>query len=300
MNIFNSIRGAFVSAILVVASVAVVMPAPTQAVNPWSVPFLGRTPSGPVVCNGQSNVTISGKQFVGVGNNQSAVRIANCHNVVIATNDFMDVAQPITVINSTNVEISWNRYRNIIGPHRRNGSNQANFTQWVSSYGGSIHNNKGIGGDTEDIISIFQSGGTDAVHPLIIEYNAFEGTNWSSTSGSGVMLGDAGGSHIIVRYNTLLNPGAVGMGIASGTDIHIIDNTIYGAQRPSSNLGIYVWNQYLSACSDNEVARNKVKWYRYDAVMNPYWNAGNCGTVAGWTSNDWHASIDPLTLHVTL
>jgi hypothetical protein len=273
---------------------------PTYADTPWSVPFLSRTPSGPVTCNGQSNVVISGKQFVGIGNDQSAIRITNCRNVLITANDFKDDAQSITVVNSTNVEISWNRYQNITGPHERNGTNRANFTQWVSSRGGSIHDNKGIGGDTEDIISIYQSGGIDAAHPLIIEHNAFEGTNWTSTSASGAMLGDAGGSHIAVRNNTLLNPGAAGMGIAGGTGIHITDNTIYGTQRLSSNVGIYTWNQYPGPCSGHEIARNKVKWYNAGGAMNPVWDAGNCGLIAGVNTNDWYAAIDPATLHVTL
>lgn len=273
---------------------------PAYTNTPWSVPFLSRTPSGPVTCNGQSNVVISGKKFVSIGKDQSAIRITNCRNVLITANDFKDDAQPITIVNSTNVEISWNRYQNITGPHERNGTNRANFTQWVSSRGGSIHDNKGIGGDTEDIISIYQSGGIDAVHPLIIEHNSFEGTNWTSTSGSGVMLGDAGGSHIVVRNNTMLNPGAAGMGIASGEDIHITDNTIYGAQRRLSNVGIYVWNQYPGPCIGHEIARNKVKWYNAEGVMNPGWDAGNCGPIAGVNTNDWYADIDPATLHVTL
>lgn len=268
--------------------------------NPWSVPFLEREPSGPITCNGQSNVTINGKEFVGIGNDQSSIRITNCHNVIITANDFKDVAQPITVENSTNVKITWNRYQNITGPHQRNGSNRANFTQWVNSRGGVISDNKGIGGDTEDIISIYRSGGIDASNPLIIERNAFEGTNWTSTSGSGMMLGDDGGSHIVVRNNTLLNPGQVGIGIASGTDIHITDNVIYGEKRTSSNIGFYIWNQYSTSCSGNEVARNKVKWFDASGSLNPAWNAGNCGTVTGWSTNDWNAAIDPATLKVTL
>jgi hypothetical protein len=267
---------------------------------PWAVPFLSRTPSGAIDLSNQSNVTISGKKFVGIGNDVSAIRLTNCSNVVITANDFKDCCQPITVVNSTNVEISWNRYQNITGPHARNGTNRANFTQWISTTGGSIHHNKGIGGDTEDIISIYQSGGVDAGHPLVIEHNSFEGTNWTSTGGAGILVGDNGGSHVIVRYNTLLNPGQVGIGISSGTDIHVTDNTVYGTQRPSSNIGFYVWNQYVTVCSSHEVARNRIKWFQADGTQNPAWDAGNCGTVTGWGTNDWFANIDPTTLHVTL
>lgn len=56
---------------------------------------------------------------------------------------------------------------------------------------------------------------------------------------------------------------------------------------PQSNVGIYVWNQYpTKACSGHTVARNRVLWLRADGVPNPYWNAGNCGTIAG-SGNVW-------------
>ncbi len=275
-------------------------PTPPSPGSPWSVPFLSRTSSGPITCNGQSNVTISGKQFVNIGSDRSSIRITNCNNVVITANDFKDVAQAVTVEDSTNVTISWNRYQNITGPHQRNGTNRANFTQWVNSRGGAIHDNKGVGGDTEDIVSIYKSGGKDAANPLIIERNAFEGTNWSSGSGSGMMIGDDGGSHIIARNNTLLSPGAVGIGIPGGTSIKLLDNIIYGARRSLSNVGIYIWNQYDIPCSGHEVARNKVKWFNDTNTVNSSWNAGNCGPIAGWSTNDWNADIDPTDLRVAL
>jgi len=96
------------------------------------------------------------------------------------------------------------------------------------------------------------------------------------------MIGDAGGSHITVRHNTYLNAGQVGIGVPSGTDIHVTDNIICGAQRPLSNVGLYIWNQYTGPCSDIEVARNNVLWHREDGSLNPAWDAGNCGTILGW------------------
>lgn len=83
----------------------------------------------------------------------------------------------------------------------------------MKSRGGSIHHNKGIGGDTEDIISIYNSGATNAIHPLVIENNAVEGATRSSGSGSGLMLGDEGGSHASARHNTLISPGQVEIGV---------------------------------------------------------------------------------------
>jgi hypothetical protein len=91
--------------------------------------------------------------------------------------------------------------------------------------------------------------------------------------------------------------------VASGTDIHVTDNTFYGAQRTSSNVGIYVWNQYPTPCSDIEVARNQVQWLSAAGDANGFWNGGNCGTISGYddtNSNDFNATLDQATLHVTL
>jgi len=45
------------------------------------------------------------------------------------------------------------------------------------------------------------------------------------------------------------NPGACGIFIAGGTNNQIVDNVIYGSQRPVANVGIYVWNQSAPAAS---------------------------------------------------
>jgi len=272
--------------------------APPAGGSPWSVPFLGRTPSGALVISGQSNVTISGKQFTNFASGTVAIVISNSSNITITGNDFANVTGAIYAVNSTNVTVTWNRFQNI--GNGTIGSGHSNYVQFNNTWGGYIGHNKGIGGNTEDLLSIYKSGGSDAAHPLLIEYNNFEGTNWTSGSGSGMMIGDAGGSHVVARYNTLLTSGQVGIGIPGGSDVHITDNVLYGAKRTSANVGIYVWNQSGGTCSGNEVTRNQVKWYNASGSENPYWNGGGCGTVIGEGGNSWHASIDPASLHVTL
>src|SRR5207237_2283496 len=133
------------------------------------------------------------------------ITIENCTNVTITANDFDTVTGAIFIRNSHNVTITWNRYRNV--GNGTIGSGHSNFVQLNNTFDGYIGHNKGKDGNTEDIISIFQSGGSSATSPLVIEYNQFEGTNWTSSSGSGTMLGDAGGAHMIVRNNTMLTPG---------------------------------------------------------------------------------------------
>ena len=262
------------------------------------MPFLGRTPSGPLVVEGQSNVTISGKQFVNLPAGEVAITVANSHDVTITANDFSGNTGDIYVVDSTNVTVTWNRYRNV--GDGSVGSGHSNFIQFSRTTGGYIGHNKGLGGDTEDILSLFQSQGASAASPLVIEANAFEGTTWSSDSGSGSMLGDAGGSHLVIRDNTFLSPGQVGIGVSGGTDIHVLDNVIYGAQRANSNVGLSVWNQTSGTCSAIEVAGNAVRWYAASGAENPYWDGANCGPVAGVSTNDWHAALDPAGLHVSL
>ena len=97
--------------------------------------------------------------------------------------------------------------------------------------GGQIDHNKGKGGDTEDVVSLYQSS------KVIVEDNHFEGTNWTSHSSSGIALGDGGGSNNIARRNTLVNIGQVGVYIAGGTNNQILNNTIYGGRVPDRTSG---------------------------------------------------------------
>jgi hypothetical protein len=264
------------------------------------VPFLGRPNSGAIrKTSGCDNLVIEGRTFKDLGPDVEAIRLENCNNVTIRANDFARVAQAITVINSTNVRIEWNRYLDILGPNARVGKNRANFVQLVQVSQGLIANNKGKGGDTEDIVSMYQSGGT-ASSPFVIEYNQFEGTNWTSTSGSGIALGDGASTYSIARNNILLNVGQVGLFIAGGLNHKILNNTVYGERRDLSNVGLYVWNQSSSTCAGHEVAGNRVWWRNAAGSSNPSWNAGNCGSVTGWSSNDWNAALDPATLRVGL
>ena len=156
--------------------------------------------------------------------------------MTIRNNDFTRVAQAITATDSTDIRVEWNRYSEILGPHERVGLNRANFVQFDQVRGGYIGNNKGKWrrhrGHRQPARLRRLRRGT-----LYVEYNHFEGRDWSSESGQGSRSGDGGSSHSIARNNVLLNPGQVGIFIAGGTNNAIIDNVLYGEQRPSSNVG---------------------------------------------------------------
>ncbi|MGK2849303.1 MAG: right-handed parallel beta-helix repeat-containing protein [Candidatus Limnocylindrales bacterium] len=277
-------------------------PVPTVAPTPepitagvWAVAFGTRPSSAPVRLSNCSNVVIENKTFRDLGAGVIAIRIENCSNVTIRAVDFLNVAEGVYALNSTNIQIIDSRYSNITGPAQpRTGANVANFVQFNNVAGGLIDHNKGKGGDTEDIISIYQS------DHVIVEDNHLEGTNWTSASGSGIALSDGGGSYNVAQRNVLVNPGQVGIFIAGGTNNEIIDNTIYGEQRLNSNVGLYVWSQSSGACSGNEVSGNRVMWRNAAGASNSAWNANNCGTISGWSTNTWNATLNVASLRVAL
>lgn len=170
-----------------------------------------------------------------------------------------------------------------------------NFVQFdkVSGSGNEISRNEGrnrLGqSNAEDFVSLYSSGGTDE-SPLLVVGNEF-GDGGPSESGSGIMIGDRGGSDIVVEDNTLSNPGQVGIGVSGGHDIRVVGNEIYSEAHPWSNVGIYVWNQSDESCHDIEVRDNLVDWSGADGSPNARWDNGSCGEVKGWDDNDWDAKL---------
>lgn len=262
-------------------------------VVPPPAAFMSYPASNAITLQGVTGRTIERLSFRATPAGRSAIVLDNCHQITVRACDFKDVPGCVYAVNCSDIIVEGCRYENITGPSVRTGANVANFAQFNKVSHGWIHHNKGRGGDTEDIVSVYMSSGID------VDDNHFEGTNWKSGSGSGIALGDDGGSRNQARRNTLLNPGQVGMFISGGTDNEISDNIIIGEQRPQSNVGVYVWSINNTPCSGHTVARNRVSWKRADGASNPYWNAGNCGAV-DQAGNDWNASIDPETLRVVL
>jgi hypothetical protein len=104
------------------------------------------------------------------------------------------------------------------------------------------------------------------------------------------MLGDGGGSHQLAQGNRLVNPGQVGIGVAAGSEIRVLDNLIYASGEPWSNVGMYVWNQYES-CGYVEVSGNQVNWTAGNGQPNSFWNGGGCDLDEH--GNNWDANVGP-------
>ncbi len=64
---------------------------------------------------------------------------------------------------------------------------------------------------------------------------------------------------------------------------------------------MYIWNQSTGTCSGHSVTGNRVYWKNASGTNNPYWNAGNCGTVIESPANTLSdTSLNPAGLGVTL
>jgi len=285
-------------ALAALAKIGVVVEPPPPPPPPPPLPpgaFMSYPASQAISLSGVTGRVIEKLSFLATPAGRSAIVLTNCHDITIRFCDFRNCPGGVYAVNCTNIQLEDLRYENITGPSKRTGANVGNLTQFNGVKGGAVRRCKGKGGDTEDIVSIYAS------HDVVVEDNHFEGdASTTSGSGSGIALGDQAGARNIARRNILVNPGQVGAFIAGGVDCQILDNIIIGQQRPKSNVGIYVWGQGGGACSGHTVARNRVSWRNAAGGSNGGWNAGNCGPVTGWGTNDFNATLDANTYRVTL
>ena len=231
-----------------------------------------------------SNVTIRNSTIGPCGD--EAVYLSDVDGAVVSGNYITDTGNGVLVHRSESVRVDENAFVYA-------GRNFVQFDK-VNGPGSSISGNRGqndLGGsNAEDLISLFKSNGTTS-SPIMVVGNHLR-NGGPSDSGSGIMMGDAGGSHQVVEGNVLVNPGQVGIGVASGTDMTIRGNRVYGSDVSWSNTGVYVWNQYESACGNVEVADNQVNWTAAAGHSNAWWSGGGCGDVSVH-GNDWNAPIGP-------
>jgi len=63
----------------------------------------------------------------------------------------------------------------------------------------------------------------------------------------------------------------------------------------SHDVGIYVWDQYASSCSDVTVKSNRVDWTNKSGAEDPWWNGGNCAALTE-SGNGWSATLGETIL----
>ena len=247
--------------------------------------------SGPCIyLTNCSNITISHCKL-GPSPKQG-IELYKCTNIVVDSCYIANTATGMYTLESTGIQFNYNQVKNIQGPFP--GGQMVQFDN-VSGTGNRILNNKceNIAGASspEDVISMYMSNGT-ADDPIMITGNWIRGGGPSKV-GSGIMLGDNGGSYIIANKNILVNPGSCGIAIAGGNNLQIVNNEIYSSETSVSNVGIYIWNQSNGGCSLNTISNNQVNWTNSVGEANTNWDSGNCGAVNGWNTNIWGASLNP-------
>lgn len=235
--------------------------------------------SGPVMISGQTNVVYDGYHFSGSGR---CMDIRNSTNVTIRNSLFEDCEAGIYASSSTNVVIEDNLFRN----------SGRNFVQFERVTRGRITGNTGSnvlgGSNAEDFISMYMSNGTPS-DPILIANNRLS-NGGPSRSGSGIALGDNGGSWQIARNNTLINTGQIGIGVAGGSNMTVENNRIYSDQLEWSNVGIVAWvwggAKHPSDCKAVDIRNNQVDWTNSAGVQNPFWENGSCSNLTV-IDNSW-------------
>jgi hypothetical protein len=257
-----------------------------------------------------SNVVVSDKSWVGFGS--VALVVSNANNVYLHDLDFDGNVGDIFLINVTgNIRIENIRARNT--GNGTIGSGHSNVIQFNNTWQGApddgvsgVHNVRAYGGDTEDMVSVYKSGGIDASHPLVIDDIHLESPlppsseAWSSGSGTCINLADAGGHDIRVQNSTFLNCGAVGIQMNEPTRVRAINNIVYGSARTTSNVGLSQWSSgSCSTCTGNEYRDNRVWWVKAIGSGSALWTSGNY-PVADIGNAKQDATIVAGSLHVSL
>ncbi len=231
---------------------------------------------------GGANVTVRNSTIGPCGD--EAVYMSDVTNVTVTGNYITGTGNGVLIHRSNSVRVDNNAFVNA-------GRNFVQFDK-VNGAGSSISGNRGqnaLGGsNAEDMISLFASSGT-ASSPIRIAGNHLR-NGGPSGSGSGIMLGDGQGTNQIVEGNVLVNPGQVGIGVASGSGIIVRNNRIYSDPVAWSNVGLYVWDQY-GGCGSVEITGNQVNWTAAGGYSNGFYNGGGCD--ANIHDNDWNAPIGP-------
>lgn len=247
--------------------------------------FLSYPRIDPVEINSGSGIELSNFSIVG---GTIAITLRNIDGLYIHDVDFADVVGGIYLYNCRDVQIENVRGRNI--GDGSIGSGHSNFIQFAESLNGSVRGCTFIGGNTEDMISTWHSGS------IVIEDNYLESPDWSSASGTGIILSDGEGSpnngNITVRNNVLINPGQVGIQCIDGPNLKVYDNVVYGEARPWSNQPFSSWEGHPEA----EIYHNTHRWYKPDGTQTGGW----FHVPVDYHDNTYDPNLDPDDYRVTL
>ena len=251
---------------------------------------------GGILVDGSSNITIDNVYIHDSGQSGNGIDVTFSSNVNITGSRFERVRTGIYALGSTGIKVERNTFLNIAGPLPR-----GQYVQFNHVYGRGNRISCNVGesvlgrSDIVEAINVYDSFG-EPDDPILVSSNKIQGGGPSGSSGA-ILLGDGGGAWQVARDNIIVNPGQQGIGVAGGNNISVLGNSIYARQQPFTNVGLYVWNQHTSPCSSITVQGNSVNWTNSSGVKNPAFDAENCGTIAGWSSNNFDAAIDARLLN---
>lgn len=207
------------------------------------------------------------------------VTAGGCGSVTVQACRIERVASGVYAVDSKQVHVIGNFVRNVIGPMPRGQLAQFDTVTGADNVirGNYCINERGKN-HSEDDINLFKCRGTPE-SPIIIEDNYLtgdpaHGSEGMSKSGSGIMLGDYGGSHLLCRRNVVISAGQCGIGVAGGSHIRVEDNLIFGAKSDVSNVGLYAWNQSHLPSDHVTLTHNRVYWVMPSGEENSWWNGG--------------------------
>lgn len=256
-----------------------------------------------ITIRNSTNITIKDSVIGPCG--ESGIQISDSRAVQVVGNYIERTVKAIGAVRSTEIVIDFNYGKNNVGPFPH-----GQFVQFDNVYGrGNKIRCNASDVDlfnpnttfstplirTEDQISIYMSSGLPSDN-LTIEYNRLRGGG--SRSGSGIMVGDYGGSYTTVRGNRVVNPWNTGISNAGGHDNTIEYNKIY-SNLPShiANEGMYVRNftPGASACYNINHRYNQITWppddWSTEGWTQKYWDSNECTNIVGTQTNNLNSTL---------
>lgn len=239
-------------------------PTATPAPSPTATPKPGRKPSPCVNISGQQNVIIEDLDIDAsrCSPGQHGIIVYQSSNVTVRNVKISGTQTGINVLESSSVHISDAELLNT----------QRQLVIFDKSSQSSVRQVSGT----------WTSGGWDGIsaynsQDILIEANTVSGStfDWGCAI---IADGPAPNMRVTIRGNTVRDYANCGIGVANGSGHLVEENHVENV----SNVGIYVWDQYSPQgdCFGITVRDNTV------VDDNPWWNAGNCGSVA-LTGNSW-------------
>jgi regulation of enolase protein 1 (concanavalin A-like superfamily) len=172
----------------------------------------------------------------------------------------------------------------VVNPRNYGGARGTNIQAWDSD-SITIRNNYAYASSSTSLL-LFADDQSDSINlgnvsGAVVSNNYVFGGSWASGCG---IIADSGANNIQFLSNTLVDPGACGIGIADGTNQVVDSNQILNSTPVlgGGNTAIYVWkvNSYDPPCGPVQVTNNIASELKPDMVTESgFWNGGGCGPV---------------------